>query len=133
MKRTHVLPGLAAASLILSSCGVYTATEPANLTTLKITVTRCDLGGSVELVLDGLAGPYPALMTPGTITMQIAPGPHALSYRRNNQEFGGNIAGDPFDMLRHLGPRETAVISTIDPPWACVAAPGVRARLGLKS
>ena len=126
MKRAHVLPGLAAATLILSSCGVYTATEPANLTTLKITVTRCDLGGSVDLVLDGLAGPYPALMTPGEITMQIGPGPHTLTYRRNNQEIAGNTAGDPFEMLRTLAPRETAVISTIDPPWACVAAPGAR-------
>jgi len=133
MKLSHAFPGLAAATLILSSCGIYTATEPTNLTTLKITVTRCDLGGSVDLVIDGNAGPYPALPTPGEITMQLGPGPHNLTYRRNNQEFGGNIAGDPFDVLRHLGPRETAVISTIDPPWACVAAPGVRARLGLKS
>ena len=126
MKRAHVLPGLAAAALALSACGVYTATEPANLTTLKITVTRCDLGGSVDLVLDGLAGPYPALQTPGEITMQIAPGPHTFTYRRNKQDIGGNTASDPFEMLRHLAPRETAVISAIDPPWACVAASGPR-------
>jgi hypothetical protein len=126
MKRMHVLPGLAAATLILSSCGVYTATEPANLTTLKITVTRCDLGGGVELVLDGLAGPYPTLPTPGEITMQIGPGPHSLTYRRNNQDLGGNIAGDPLGTLRHLGPGETTRITTIDPPWACIAAPGAR-------
>ena len=126
MKRALVLPGLAAATLFLASCGFHTTTEPANLTTLKITVTKCDLGGSVELVLDGLAGPYPALATPGEIAMQISPGPHTLTYRRGNQTFGGNIPGDPFDTLQHLGPRETAVITAIDPPWACLAAPGAR-------
>jgi hypothetical protein len=131
MKRTHVLPGLAAASLILSSCGVYTATEPTNRSTLKVTVTRCDLGGSVEIVVDGNAGPYPVLSTPGEITMLLGPGAHTLTYRRDNREFGPNLAGDPFDLLRSLGPRETAVINAIDPPWACVAASS--ARTGLKS
>jgi hypothetical protein len=121
MNRFHALARLAAATLVLSSCGIYTATEPANRSTLKITVTRCDLGGSVELVLDGLAGPYPALSTPGEITMQIGPGPHRLTYRRNGQEFGGSIAGDPFDSLRSLGPGEITRIAAIDPPWACVA------------
>ena len=126
MKGARVLPGLAAATLILSSCGVYTATEPNDRTTLKVTVTKCDLGGSVDLVIDGLMGPYPALPTPGEITLQVGPGPHRLTYRRDNRDLAEDIAGDPFETLRHLGPGEVTRISTIDPPWACVAAPGAR-------
>lgn len=122
MKRAYLLLGLAAATLILSSCGVYIPAEPAYRTTLKITVTQCDLGGSVDLVLDGLAGPYPTLPTPGEITMQIGPGPHSLTYRRNNRDLGGFIADDPLDALRHLSPGEVTRITAIDPPWACIAA-----------
>jgi hypothetical protein len=126
MKRARLLPRVAAAGLVLSSCGVYVPTEPAYRTTLKITVTQCDLGGSVELVIDGQAGPYPTLPTPGEITLEIGPGPHNLTYRRNNQEVGGNIGGDPLEVLRHLSSGETMRITTIDPPWACIAGPGAR-------
>ena len=30
MKRTRAIPGLAAATLFLASCGIYTTTEPVN-------------------------------------------------------------------------------------------------------
>ena len=126
MNRFHAITGLAAATLVLSSCGIYTATEPTNRSTLRISVTRCDLGGSVEIVVDGNAGPYPSLSTPGEITMELGPGPHNLTYRRDGGGLGGNIAGDPFDLLRGLAPRETAVINAVDPPWACVAAAAAR-------
>jgi hypothetical protein len=112
--------------LFLSSCGIYTTTEPTNRSTLKVSVTRCDLGGSVEIVVDGNAGPYPMLSTPGEITMALGPGAHTLTYRRDGREFGANITGDPFDLLRTLAPRETAVINAVDPPWACVTASGAR-------
>ena len=83
---------LFAGATALIACG-STPTEPSSQaarTTLRITVTRCDLGGSVVVRADD--GTSATLMTPGEATLMLSPGPRSLSYQRGNEVFGGNAS-----------------------------------------
>jgi hypothetical protein len=105
------------------ACG-SSPTEPSSnaaRTTLRITVSRCDLGGSVVVRADD--GTYATLMTPGEATLMLAPGPRSLSYQRGNEVFGGSVSvsGGMTDPLGAIPPGSTASIVLVDPPGACIA------------
>jgi ABC-type Fe3+-hydroxamate transport system substrate-binding protein len=115
---------MTAVTVLLAACG-SSPTEPTSSqgprTTVKITVTKCDLGGSVVVLSDGGSAPI-TLPTPGEATLSLTPGPHSLSYQRGNQVFGGNVIGTA-DPLGTIPPGATASIVLVDPPGACFAAP----------
>ena len=117
---------ITAVTVLLVACG-SSPTEPTSSqgprTTVKITVSRCDLGGSVVVLSDGGSAPV-TLPTPGEATLSLTPGPHSLSYQRGNQVFGGavNVIGTA-DPLRAIPPGATASIVLVDPPGACFVAP----------
>lgn len=122
----RVASSLAAAAgvILLVACGT-SPTEPTNAqsprTTLKITVTKCDLGGSVVVSADGFGNAPVTLLTPGQATLSLTPGPHFLSYQRGNEVFTANIVGG--DPLSTIAPGATASIALVDPPGACMAVP----------
>lgn len=113
-----------AGAILLVACGT-SPTEPTIAqgprTTLKITVTQCDLGGSVVVSADGFGNAPVTLLTPGEATLSLTPGPHSLSFQRGNQVFGGNVVGG--DPLSAIAPGATASITLVDPPGACMAVP----------
>lgn len=119
---------ITAVGVLLGACG-STPTEPTNAsgprTTLKITVTKCDLGGSVVVKADGFGNTPGTLFTPGEATLSLTPGPHSLSFQRGNQVFGGTVlvAGGAADPLGAIPPGATASIALVDPPGACLAVP----------
>ena len=110
-----------AAALVACSSSPTEPTSQAARTTLRITVSRCDLGGSVVVRADD--GTSATLMTPGEATLMLTPGPRSLSYQRNDQVFGGNVsvAGGMTDPLGAIPPCGTASIVLVDPPGACIA------------
>ncbi len=116
----------AAGAILLVACGT-SPTEPTNVqgprTTLKITVTQCDLGGSVLVLVDGAGNASATLLTPGEVTLSLTPGPHSLSFQRGNQVFAADIPALGGNSLNTLPPGATASISFVDPPGACMAAP----------
>lgn len=114
---------LFAAATTISACG-SSPTEPSSnaaRTTLRITVSRCDLGGSVVVHADD--GTNATLMTPGEVTLMLAPGPRSIWYQRGIDSFGGNVnvPGGVTDPLRAISPGSTASIVLVDPPGACTA------------
>jgi hypothetical protein len=117
-----------AGAILLVACG-SSPTEPTNAqsprTTLKITVTQCDLGGSVLVLTDGPGNAPATLPTPGEVTLSLTPGPHSLSFQRGNQVFAGTVvAGSEMaDPLGAIPPGATASITLVDPPGACMAVP----------
>jgi hypothetical protein len=114
------------ATVALAACG-SSPTEPTSSkssgaqTTLRVVVTKCDLGGSVTVHTElGVLG---TLQTPGDATFSLPPGPHNLWWQRGNQNFGGsslNGAGDPVGAIPSGG---TASITLADPEGACMATP----------
>ncbi len=116
---------IASVTALLAACG-SSPTEPTNTqglrTTVKITVTTCELGGSVVVLSDGGGAPV-TLLTPGEATLSLTPGPHSLSYQRGNQVFGGDVLLIGGNTLGTLPPGTTASIAILNPPGACMAAP----------
>lgn len=108
------------AALALAACG-SSPTEPTMSaagpqTTLRIVVTKCDLGGSVIVATESaMLGTLP---TPGEATFFLSPGPHSLNFQRGNQVFGGSDTSQ--DALRSLAPGTTASIVAMDPLGACM-------------
>jgi hypothetical protein len=122
MKLLRLTLAIAAAATLLACTS--SPTEPTSQsarTTLKITVTQCNLGGSVVVRADD--GNSANLMTPGEANLLLSPGPHTLSYQRGNETFGGNAsAGSGMtDPLGAIPPGGTASIVLIDPLGACIA------------
>lgn len=123
----RLLPlALAAAALALAACG-SSPTEPTSSasgprTSLKITVTTCGLGGSVDVWADsGMLGTLP---TPGEATFSLPPGPHQLTqFRRGTDMYGWAALPTTIDPLGQIPMGSTATISIVDPFWACVAHP----------
>lgn len=116
-------PLVFAAAATIVACG-SSPTEPSSntaRTTLRITVSRCDLGGSVVVRADD--GTYGTLMTPGEVTLMLAPGPRSVSYQRGNDVFGGNVSasGGMTDPLSAIPPGSTASVALVNPPGACTA------------
>ncbi len=120
----------AAGAILLVACGT-SPTEPTNTqgprTTLKITVTKCDLGGSVLVLVDGPGNAPATLLTPGEATLTLTPGPHTLSFQRGNEVFASTVVrGD--ELVNPLGaipPGGTASITLVDPLGACMAGPAL--------
>lgn len=116
----------AVATVALTACG-SSPTEPtssksaAPQTTLRIVVTKCDLGGSVSVYVE--SGQLGNLQTPGDATFVLSPGPHALTWQRGNQNFGGSILNGAGDPVGSIAPGSVASITLTDPAGACVAAP----------
>jgi hypothetical protein len=112
----------AGAALTLVACG-SSPTEPdassmVRQTTLRMVVTACNLGGSIEVGTEmGVLGTLP---TPGEATFHLPPGPHALTYRRGNETFGGALL--PGDPLGQVAPGATASIVVTDPPGVCMTS-----------
>ena len=113
------------AALALAACG-SSPTEPTMSavgpqTTLRIVVTKCDLGGSVIVATESaILGMLP---TPGEATFFLSPGPHSLIFQRGNQVFGGPAIVGLYlqDALQKIAPGGTASIVATDPPGACFA------------
>jgi hypothetical protein len=128
MKSLAPCIAITAASVLLGACG-SSPTEPANTsgprTTLNITVTKCDLGGSVVVTADGFGNTPATLLTPGAVTLSLTPGPHTLTFQRGNQVFAANILGlgGAADALAAIPPGATAAITVVDPVGACLALP----------
>jgi hypothetical protein len=89
------------------------------MTSLKIIVTTCDLGGSVFVGTESAS--LGMLPTPGEATFLLSPGPHHLTFKRGNEMFGGEVLGVD-DPLASLAPGATAAIVLRDPGVACFAA-----------
>ena len=112
-----------AAAATIVACG-SSPTEPSSnsaRTILRITVSRCDLGGSVVARADD--GTYATLMTPGEATLMLTPGPRSIAYQRGHDVFGGTVSSGMADPLGAIPPGSTASIVLVDPPGACIAVP----------
>jgi hypothetical protein len=116
----------AAVAVALAACG-SSPTEPTSSkssgpqTTLRVVVTKCDLGGSVAVYAEsGLLG---TLQTPGDSTFVLSPGPHHLTWQRGNQVFGGDILNGTGDPVGSIPSGSVASITLTDPEGACIAAP----------
>jgi hypothetical protein len=116
----------AVAAVALAACG-SSPTEPTSSnssgpqTTLRVVVTKCDLGGSVTVHTElGVLG---TLQTPGDATFSLPPGPHNLWWQRGNENFGGSPASGILDLLGTIPSGSTASITLMDPPGACLAMP----------
>ncbi len=116
----------AVAAVALAACG-SSPTEPTSSnssgpqTTLRVVVTKCDLGGSVTVHTElGVLG---TLQTPGDATFSLPPGPHSLSWQRGSQNFGGSILNGAGDPVGAIPPGSTASITLADPEGACMTMP----------
>lgn len=122
MKRALLLPVAAIVGSSLLSCG-SSPTEPNAMsqarTTVKITVTRCDLDGSVVVRADGPGNEPATLPTPGEATLYLTPGPHSLTFQRGNDVFAASVVG-ALDPLASIPAGGTASIALVDPPAACM-------------
>ena len=116
----------AVATVAVAACG-SSPTEPTSSkssgpqTSLRIVVSRCDLGGSVIVHTESDA--IGTLQTPGDATFMLSPGPHALTWQRGNQNFGGSILNGAGDPVGSISTGSTASITLTDPPGACTTMP----------
>lgn len=126
MRRALLLPAIALCAGSFLACG-SSPTEPNSTpqarTTLKITVTKCDLGGSVVVRPDGPGNDPATLLTPGEVTLHLTPGPHSLTYQRGNDVLAAGPGG-AIDPLASIPAGGTASIALLDPPAACLAVAG---------
>ena len=122
MKRALLLAVSVLFASPLASCG-SSPTEPDATsqarTTLKITVTRCHLDGSVVVRADGPGNEPATLATPGEVTLYLTPGPHSLTFQRGNDVFAASAVG-ALDPLASIPAGGTASIALVDPPAACM-------------
>ena len=126
--RFRIVPRLvcAVAAAALAACG-SSPTEPTSSsssgpqTSLRIVVSRCDLGGSVTVHTE--SGVLGTLQTPGDATFYLSPGPHSLNWERGNEIVGGSPASGPVDLLGTIPSGSTASITLTDPPGACLTIP----------
>ncbi len=116
---------IAAATVALVACGSSptepTASSPSPQTTLRIVVTKCELGGSV--IVNYELGTLGTLATPGEATFYLPPGPHDLSWLRGHSTFGGSILNGAGDPVGSIPAGSTASITLTDPEGACLATP----------
>ena len=126
MRRALLFPAVTLCALPFLACG-SSPTEPNSTpqaqTTLKITVTKCDLGGSVVVRADGAGNDPVTLETPGEVTLRLTPGPHSLTFQRGNDVFAASPGG-AMDPLASIPAGGTASIALLDPPAACLAVAG---------
>ena len=116
--RLSVRAACLVATAALAGCG-SSPTEPmsSSMTSLRIIVTTCDLGGSVFVGTESAS--LGMLPTPCEATFMLSPGPHHLTFKRGNEMFGGAVLPD--DPLASLAPGATAAIVLRDPGIACFA------------
>lgn len=126
--RFRIVPRLvcAVAAAALAACG-SSPTEPTSSsssgpqTSLRIVVSRCDLGGSVTVHTE--SGVLGTLQTPGDATFYLSPGPHSLNWQRGNETVGGSILNGEGDPVGSIPSGSVVSITLTDPEGACVAFP----------